>query len=84
MDTKLTLRLDDRVIKKAKKFARRNHVSLSSLVETYFKSLIDENDKAKYKATPTVRKLIGTLKVSDNLTPEEVRDDFLLEKYLNE
>lgn len=39
MITKLNLRLDDTVIKKAKKTASRKGVSLSRMVEDYFKAV---------------------------------------------
>ena len=39
MATKLTLRLDDKVIRQAKETARSKGVSLSRIVEDYFRSL---------------------------------------------
>ncbi len=41
MDTKLTLRLDKYVIDKAKEYASSQKRSLSRLIESYLKSLID-------------------------------------------
>ena len=42
MATKLTLRLDDTIIKKVKKTARNKGVSLSRMVEDYFKAVTDQ------------------------------------------
>jgi len=41
MTQKLTLKLADEVIRKAKRYARDKGQSLSELVEHYFRSLID-------------------------------------------
>ena len=42
MKTKLTLRLDEEIIKKAKLYSKKRGESVSSLVEKFFSSL-DEN-----------------------------------------
>ena len=84
MNTKLTLKLNETTIKKAKKFARKNKVSLSSLVENYFNSLISENDSDEFPITPTVKELSGILRLEGNTTPEELRDKYLMDKYLDE
>jgi hypothetical protein len=47
MDTKLTLKLDRKIIEKAKAYASDQKLSLSSLVENYFDSLTSEK---KYDA----------------------------------
>ena len=84
MDTKLTLKLDKGIIHKAKEFAKKNKVSLSSLVESYFVTItIPENEKER-PITPTVKALSGTLKSNNKTKPEDLRDQYLIEKYLNE
>jgi len=40
MDTKLTLKLDQRIIERAKEYAAEKKVSLSRLIESYLNSLI--------------------------------------------
>ncbi len=42
METKLTLRLNDRVIERAKKYAREQRISLSKMIEAYLDSLTKE------------------------------------------
>ena len=44
MPTKLTLSINEQTINKAKEWAKRNHTSLSGLVENYFESLISKNN----------------------------------------
>ena len=43
MDTKLTLKLDKKVIEKAKAYAASNKSSLSRIVEAYLQSLTEKN-----------------------------------------
>ena len=62
MNTKLTLRLDDRLIRNVKRHAAESGKSVSKLVADYF-ALIDTNeDASEIKITPRVRSLIGSLK----------------------
>ena len=62
MNTKLTLRLDDRLIRNVKRHAAKSGKSVSKLVADYF-ALIDTNeDASEIKITPRVRSLIGSLK----------------------
>lgn len=61
MRTKLTLRLDDKIIKKAKNIAQKNGKSLSKMVEDYFTNIKTEVSKEE-ELTPRVRSLKGLLK----------------------
>ncbi len=45
MDTKLTLKLDQRIIERAKVYAAEKKVSLSRLIESYLNSLTTDNGK---------------------------------------
>jgi hypothetical protein len=60
MTTKLTLRLDDRVINKAKKTARTRGVSLSRMVEDYFKSVVDQESQ-EVRESPVLYEVSGVL-----------------------
>lgn len=57
MLTKLTLSIDEKLIEKAKKYARKNDISVSKMFENYINSLCITE---KYKS-PT-DELIGVLK----------------------
>jgi len=59
MKSKLTLSLDEALIRKAKSCARGRGMSLSDVVETYFESL--PSDGAELELTPRVRLLYGAL-----------------------
>ncbi|MBW6469099.1 MAG: antitoxin [Coriobacteriia bacterium] len=59
MNTKLTLRLDEELIDRAKRHSAKSGKSVSKLVSDYF-SLIDA-DTAPAEITPRVRSLRGAL-----------------------
>lgn len=61
MHTKLTLRLDDRLIAQAKDYARGTGKSLSQIVAEYF-SAITSRRQPDCTQTPTVAELRGVLK----------------------
>ena len=62
MQTKLTLRLDDELINRAKSYARRSGKPVSQLVAGYFSMLDNKPDKERSELTPIVRSLKGSLK----------------------
>lgn len=79
MNTKLTLRLDDSLIDKAKRYSHRSGKSVSQLVADYF-SLIEADEPIPgTELTPRVRAMIGALKGA-SVTEEDYRRH-LEEKY---
>jgi Family of unknown function (DUF6364) len=62
MNTKLTLRLDDKLIARAKRHSAESGKSLSQLVSDFF-ALIDAQDR-DVDITPRVRSLRGVLAAS--------------------
>ncbi len=81
MDTKLTLKLDDRTIQKAKNFARKNHQTLSDLVESYFENLTHEVHETPAEYTPVVKQLIGQVKLPKQFDPKKEYAGYLDKKY---
>ena len=61
MQTKLTLRLDDDLVRKAKAYAHRSGKSVSSLVADFFALLGPRNRREGEELTPAVRSLLGAL-----------------------
>jgi Family of unknown function (DUF6364) len=59
MATKLTLRLDETVISKAKRAARIRGVSLSQMVSGYFQAI--SNGKKKTEASPVLAEISGVI-----------------------
>ena len=65
MQTKLTLRLDDKLIKSAKSFAQKRGKSVSQVVAGYFSLLEQKPGNQKHQFTPAVRSLKGALRGKD-------------------
>jgi hypothetical protein len=61
MQTKLTLRLDARLIRRAKTYARRRGKSLSQIVTDFFVGLDQPGDVTTEARSPAVRSLTGAL-----------------------
>ncbi len=81
METKLTLKLDKNVIEQVKIYAKRRNVSLSKMVENYFRSITEEKKAQKEKFSPIVRELSGIINLSDNKNIRDDYTDYLIEKY---
>ena len=60
MQTKLTLRLDDQLVRDAKRYARGVRNSLSQMVVEYFSALTSP-EAARGELTPAVSRLKGAL-----------------------
>ena len=82
MNTKLTLKLNKRVIERAKKYAQKNNKSLSVMVENYFKTISDKESKNDIEISPNVLELSGIIKIPDNLNLKDMYGKHLEEKYL--
>ena len=82
MTTKLTLSLEENVIKEAKSLAKMKGKSLSNLVENYLKALILQKQNTEIEISPTVKKLVGCVKpVDDNINYKEVVTEEIFKKY---
>jgi hypothetical protein len=80
MDTKLTLKLDKYVIDEAKRYAKKRNISLSRIVETYFKSLL-EKKKSKQDYSSLVKELSGVIHLDEGFDSREDYTNYLSEKY---
>ncbi len=82
METKLTLRLNDRVIKRAKIYARYHRISLSKMIESYLDSVTSEKESDKKAAiTPLVESLSGVIDLPTDYDYKKEYTDYLIEKY---
>jgi hypothetical protein len=82
METKLTLRLNDGVIERAKIYAKSQRISLSKMIESYLDSLTREKDRdKKTNITPLVESLSGVIELPDDFDYKKEYADFLTEKY---
>jgi hypothetical protein len=88
MNTKLTLILDDKAIKRAKSYAKKQGRSLSALVESYFLAITSEERYKEKEITsrisPRLKSLVGILKgkYPEDADFKEIIAEYLTEKYL--
>lgn len=82
MQTKLTLRLDDALIRKAKRYSRKSGKSVSRIVADYFAQMDAEAKTTEREISPRVRSLVGALVVKGK-RPLDERDyrRYLEKKY---
>ena len=80
MNKKLTLSLDERVIKQAKLYAKENQTCVSKLVESYLSSLL-ENKAQEIEITPLVESLSGVVTIPEGVEVKNDYTDYLLDKY---
>ena len=67
METKLTIRLKENVIKRAKIYARSHKISLSKMIESYLDS-ITKDKKTEIEITPLVKSLSGVIDLHEEKT----------------
>ncbi|HCN84670.1 MAG TPA: hypothetical protein DIT07_13780 [Sphingobacteriaceae bacterium] len=80
MDTKLTLRLEQNIIEKAKEYAKSNRTSLSKLIENYLLHITEENSTTE-QITPLVKSLSGIIDLPSDFDYKKGYTDFLIDKY---
>lgn len=81
MDTKLTLKLNQEVIEKAKAYASDKKISLSRLIETYLKSLTTEKKEDQFEISPYVKSIATGKKIPTDLDYKKDYSNHLIEKY---
>ena len=81
MDTKLTLKLNQKVIEKAKEYASNKKMSLSRLIEAYLQSLTTENDISEFEISPFVKSITTGTEIPTDLDYKKDYSDYLIEKY---
>ena len=80
VQTKLTLRLEDTLIQRAKSYSKESGKSLSQLVAGFFRALTEEDVDRPAELTPIVRSLKGSLRGAE--VDEEDYRRHLDDKYL--
>lgn len=84
MDTKLTLKLDKAVIDKAKEYASSQKRSLSGLIESYLKTLVNAEEPKKadgIEISPYVRSMKTGIQLPADLDEKQAYRDHLVEKH---
>lgn len=80
MEAKLTLKLNEEIIVKAKLYAKSKKISLSALIENYLQKLT-KDEKSANEITPLVKSLSGIINLPDDYDEKQDYTDFLIKKY---
>ena len=81
--TKLTLKLDNLVIQRTKRYAQQHHMRLSGMVENYFRALVADRRATRF-FTPLVRELSGVASAKSGREWKRGYAGYLIRKYLRE
>ncbi|MBN2259328.1 MAG: hypothetical protein JW702_02170 [Clostridiales bacterium] len=84
MDSKLTLKLDKYVIDKAKDYASVHKRSLSRIIESYLRSLINKNkqiDDGDFEISPFVKSMVTGVKIPDDFDIKKEYGNHLTQKH---
>ncbi len=81
MDTKLTLRLKDDSISRAKSYVKVVGTSLSDIVEKFFDSLTLNTSSSKVQYSPLVNELSGIIHLDEDYDYKSDYTSYLEDKY---
>ena len=81
MNTKLKLKLNKKIIDRAKKYAQKNKQSLSVMVEKYFNLISDKENITEIEISPNVLELSGIIKLPENINVKEAYRNHIEAKY---
>lgn len=81
MNTKLTLKLDQEIIEKAKQYASEKRLSLSRIIENYLNSLTSDKTNNDIQISPFVKSLSSGIKIPADYDYKKDRADYLEQKY---
>jgi len=81
MDKKLTLKLNEDVIVKAKKYASDKNISLSRLIEQYLNSVVSKKNKKDFEISPFIRSISSGTQIPSDIDYKKEYSDYLMKKY---
>lgn len=76
MDSKLTLKLDENVIERAKKYAAEKKLSLSRLIENYLDALTNEEFN-NLEISPFVKSIATGKQLPNEVEKDKLKDDYI-------
>lgn len=80
MNIKLTVKLNQIVIEKAKEYAKTNKTSFLSIIENYLQQITGKEEE-KEKITPLVKSLSGIVNLPKDLDYKNAYSNFISDKY---
>lgn len=81
MDAKLTLKLNQEIIERAKHYASEKKLSLSRLIENYLNSLTSEKTNNEIQISDFVKSMSSEIKLSADFDYKKERSNYLEHKY---
>jgi hypothetical protein len=81
MDAKLTLKLNQEIIEKAKHYASEKKLSLSRLIENYLNSLTSEKTNNDIEISDFVKSMSSGIKLPADFDYKNARANDLEQKY---
>lgn len=82
METKLTLKLNEDVIQRAKVYAKNHKISLSKMIETYLDSVTKQKSESKITSiTPLVESLSGVITLPEDFDYKKEYGEYLEKKH---
>jgi hypothetical protein len=81
MDTKLTLKLNQEIIERAKHYASEKKLSLSRLIENYLNSLTSEKTNDEIQISDFVKSMSSDIKLPADFDYKKERTNYLEQKY---
>ena len=76
MDSKLTLKLDENVIERAKKYAAEKKLSLSRLIANYLDALTND-DLNNLEISPFVKSIATGKQLPNEVDKDKLKDDYI-------
>lgn len=76
MDSKLTLKLDENVIERAKKYAAEKKLSLSRLIENYLDALTND-ELNNLEISPFVKSIATGKQLHTEVDKDRLKDDYI-------
>lgn len=76
MDSKLTIKLNENVIERAKKYASNKKLSLSRLIENYLDSLTQEQED-EFEISPFVKSISNGKKIPADINDKDFRKEII-------
>lgn len=85
MANKLTLSINEEVIKNAKYYSKKNGISISNMVENFLKQSIKSNPENEFvkkeDLPPLLKKMYGAVKTKDKREYRDIYREYIIEKY---
>ena len=81
MNTKLTLSIEDAVIRRAKAFARCRRKSLSKIVEQYLR-FVTGDTQVHQPISDRINTIADTLQIDPGMSYDDLKRQYLREKHL--